>query len=54
MAYVRDLVERCVTKLVFCPSEDMAADVLTKALSEVQHWKLLKLVHFGKLEWFAP
>ena len=52
MDYVRDLVERRVTKLVYCPSEEMVADVLTKALSEAQHWKLLKLARFGKLEWF--
>ena len=54
MAYVRDLVERLVVALQFCPGDEMAADVLTKALAEAQHWKLLKLVRFGKLEWFAP
>ena len=52
MAYVRDLVERLVIALDFCPTEVMAADVLTKPLSEAQHWKLLKILRFGKLEWF--
>ena len=52
MAYVRDLVERLVVALDFCPTEIMAADVLTKPLTEAQHWKLLKILRFGKLEWF--
>jgi hypothetical protein len=52
MAYVRDLVERRVVKLEYCPTEDMVADVLTKALPEAQHWKLLKMARFGKPEWF--
>ena len=52
MAYIRDLVERRITELHYCPSEDMVADVLTKALPEAQHWKLLKLARFGKFEWF--
>ena len=51
-AYVRDLVERRVVKLEYCPTEDMVADVLTKALPEAQHWKLLKMARFGKPEWF--
>ena len=52
MAYVRDLVERLIVTLDYCATEDMVADVLTKALGEDQHWKLLKMARFGKLEWF--
>jgi hypothetical protein len=52
MSYVRDLVQRRIVELKYCSSEEMAADVLTKALPENQHWKLLKMVRFGKLEWF--
>ena len=52
MAYVRDLVERRVVDLEYCPTEEMVADVLTKALSAEQHWKLLKMARFGKPEWF--
>ena len=52
MSYVRDLVERRVVELKYCPTEEMSADVLTKALTESQHWKLLKLARFGKPEWF--
>ena len=53
MAYVRDLVERLVVSLEYCPTEEMIADVLTKPLAEAQHWHLLKLARFGKVEWFA-
>jgi len=52
MAYVRDLVERRIVDLEYCPTEEMVADVLTKALPAEQHWKLLKMARFGKPEWF--
>ena len=35
--FIRDVVEEGVIKLVYCPSEDMVADVLTKALPK---WKV--------------
>jgi hypothetical protein len=35
--FIRDVANKGVIKLVYCPSEDMVANVLTKALSK---WKV--------------
>nr|QHA33696.1 Gag-Pol polyprotein [Atrato Retro-like virus] len=35
--FVRDLVEKKIIKLNYCPTEDMRADILTKALGTVKH-----------------
>ena len=48
--YIRDLVERMVIKLSYVATEDMIADVLTKALHEPAFLKLLGLASFGRLD----
>jgi transposase InsO family protein len=42
--FVRDHVERCTIKLIYCPTEDMAADLMTKGLPRDRHGGLMKLM----------
>lgn len=42
--YVKELCERKVLQLKYCPTEDMIADVLTKPVGAVKHRKLSSLL----------
>jgi hypothetical protein len=43
--YIREKIEdEKLVKLVYCPTELMVADILTKALPKAQHYKLCKLM----------
>jgi hypothetical protein len=42
--FLRDHIEKGDVELVYCPTEDQIADLLTKALPASQHWKLLSLM----------
>ncbi|XP_038106891.1 secreted RxLR effector protein 161-like [Culex quinquefasciatus] len=42
--YVKELCERKVLQLEYCPTEDMIADVLTKPVGAVKHRKLSSLL----------
>ena len=42
--YIREKIENKLVKLVYCPTEDMVADLLTKALPSSQHHKLSMLI----------
>ena len=45
--YIQDLVERMIIKMKYIITDDMIADVLTKALNEPAFVKLLMLTNFG-------
>src|SRR5271163_2545553 len=45
--FVRNCVEDGTTRLEYCPTEDMVADGLTKALGPERHRKLAKLMGMG-------
>ena len=45
--FVRNYVEDGATRLEYCPTEDMVADGLTKALGPERHRKLAKLMGMG-------
>src|ERR1700683_431275 len=42
--FIRDTVERQAISLMYCPTEDMVADILTKAIPRQQFDKLHKLM----------
>ncbi|KAJ7303185.1 hypothetical protein JRQ81_012118 [Phrynocephalus forsythii] len=42
---IKDAVQRKIIELKYCPSEDMVADILTKALGSEKHYQMM-----GKLE----
>ena len=44
--FVREKVERGLIRLEYCPTEDMVADVLTKALARERHERLRKMMGF--------
>ena len=44
--FVREKVERGLIRLEYCPTEDMMADVLTKALARDKHERLRKMMGF--------
>ena len=44
--FVREKVERGLIRLEYCPTEDMMADVLTKALAKERHEKLRTMMGF--------
>ena len=48
--FVRDCVEDGTTRLEYCPTEDMVADGLTKALGPERHRKLAKMMGMGVWE----
>jgi hypothetical protein len=45
--FVRNCVEDGRTRLEYCPTEDMVADGLTKALGSERHRKLAKMMGMG-------
>ena len=45
--FVRNCVEDGTTRLEYCPTEDMVADGLTKALGPERHRKLAKMMGMG-------
>lgn len=47
--YIRENVENSTVKLLYCPTELMIADVLTKALPGPQHWKLVDMMGMRRL-----
>ena len=47
--YIQDLVERMIIKMSYVATEEMIADILTKALHEPAFLKLLDLAGFGGL-----
>jgi len=42
--FVRDHVERGTIELMYCPTEDMVADIMTKALARDRHARLMGLM----------
>lgn len=49
MHFIHENVENAHVKLVWCPTDLMLADILTKALPAEQHWQLLKLIGMHSL-----
>ena len=45
--FVRERVESQEISVIYCPSSDMVADLLTKGLARVQFQKLCKLMGVG-------
>ena len=45
--FVRNCVEDGTTRLEYCPTEDMVADGLTKALGPERHRKLARMMGMG-------
>ena len=45
--FVREKVDRGVIRLEYCPTEDMVADVLTKALARDRHERLIRRMGIG-------
>ena len=55
--FLRDHITKGDVELVYCPTGDQIADLLTKALPAAQHWKLLSLLGMrsqGDLDGTAP
>jgi len=48
--FIRECVENGVIKLQYCPTEDMVADGMTKALPKERHWKLARKMGMGMSE----
>jgi len=51
-AFIRDLIENKTVEIIWCPTKDMIADLLTKALDPVQHEYLTKLIGLRSLNSF--
>ena len=47
--YVRDSVQAGKIKLVYCPTDDMVADILTKPLAADKHCKLRTMMNVCKI-----
>jgi hypothetical protein len=47
--FLRDHIEKGDVELVYCPTEDMIADILTKALPVKQHIRLTNLMGLRSL-----
>lgn len=47
--FLRDHLERQDVKLIFCPSKEMVADVLTKPLARLEHRKFTQLLGLRSL-----
>jgi hypothetical protein len=48
--FIRECVENGVIKLKYCPTEDMVADGLTKALAKETHWQLMRKMGMKRSE----
>jgi hypothetical protein len=44
LQFVRDQVERNTIELQYCPTNDMLADIMTKALAKEKHGSMCKLI----------
>lgn len=42
--YIRDVVKNKYVKVKYIPSEEMPADVLTKGLCHIEHYKFMNLL----------
>ena len=51
--FVRECVEMGKVKLVYCPTEEMVADALTKPLGRDRHEKLLGKMGLQSMEEFT-
>jgi hypothetical protein len=49
LQFVRDHIERNTVKLQYCPTDDMLADIMTKALARDRHAKLCMLIGMNDL-----
>jgi hypothetical protein len=49
LQFVRDHVKRSTIRLQYCPTEDMLADIMTKALARDRHAKLCMLIGLNGL-----
>jgi hypothetical protein len=49
LQFVRDHIERNTVKLQYCPTDDMLADIMTKALARDRHAKLCMLIGMNGL-----
>jgi hypothetical protein len=47
--FLRDHIGKGNIKLAYCPTENMVADILTKALPKETHWRLVKLMGLRSL-----
>jgi hypothetical protein len=47
--FLRENIENKDVEFIYCPTEMMLADILTKALPREQHWNLLKLLGMRRL-----
>ena len=50
--FVRECVEMGKVKLVYCPTENMIADALTKPLAKERHWKLMEQMGLQSMDEF--
>lgn len=50
--FVRECVEMGKVELVYCPTEDMVADALTKPLARDRHWNLVGKMGLERMEDF--
>lgn len=47
--FIHENVEGSIIKLVYCPTKLMLADILTKALAAVDHWRIMDLMGMRSL-----
>ena len=50
--FIRKCVEMGKVKLVYCPTEEIVADVLTKPLARDRHWDLVGKMGLQSMEDF--
>lgn len=49
LSFVREVLEKKIVDLKWCPTQDMLADILTKALPPTQHWDMLQRIGMRQL-----